>query len=120
MLNLTRPNFNAIKDKLLRQQRKAEEGLKALDKEDPVLDRGLIESSEPGTDSWLADTHARVVAMRRNLLDALANTKKALNNLRTGKYGTCEKCGKPIEPKRLEVVPTATLCISCSKKFAKK
>ncbi len=120
MLNLTRPNFNQIKSKLLRQQKKVEADLKTLAKDDPVMDRGLLESSEPGTDSWMADAHARVVAMRQNLLEMLGKTKKALINIRTGKYGKCENCGKKIEEKRLEVMPTATLCISCSKKSIKK
>lgn len=120
MLNLTRPNFSKFREKLLRQQKKVEEDLDNLDKEDPIMDRGLLESSEPGTDSWLADTHGRIVAMRQNLLDLLSRTKKALANIRSGKYGKCERCGKQIEAERLEIIPTATLCISCSKKTSKK
>jgi RNA polymerase-binding transcription factor DksA len=109
-----------IKALLLHQQRKVEQDLRALEEEDPVMDKGLAESSEPGTDSWLADTHSRVVAMRQNLLEMLTKTKKALINLRTGKYGKCDNCGKKIEEARLKAMPTATLCISCSKKLAKK
>src|SRR5579872_2488344 len=119
MLSLTRPNFNLIRQRLLRQQKKVEQDLKNLEKEDPVMDRGLAESSEPGTDSWLAETHGRMVAMRQNLLQVLSNTRRALANFRSGRYGKCERCGKPIEAQRLEVMPTATLCISCSKKSAK-
>lgn len=109
-----------IKHILLRQQKKVEEGLKGLEDDDPVMENAVAESSEPGTDSWLADAHARVVVMKQNLLGMLANTKKALLNLKTGKYGKCENCGKKIEPERLEAMPTATLCISCAKKPTKK
>ena len=113
--------LNAIKTRLLHQQKKVEEDLKALEDDDPALDRGLAESSEPGTDSWIADTHGRVVAMRQNLLEILSKTKKALANIKTGKYGKCENCGKMIEAQRLKAIPTATLCIACaSKKTAKK
>lgn len=120
MLNLTRPNFNRLKSILLRQQKKVEQDLKTLEANDPLLDAGLAESSEPGTESWLADTHSRVVAMKRNLQDILERTKKALVNIRSGRYGKCEQCGRRIEAERLEVMPTATLCISCSKKATKK
>lgn len=116
-----RASFNKLgklKSILLRQQKKVEEDLKGLD--DPAMDRGLAESTEPGMDSWVADTHGRVVAMRQNLLDMLGKTKRALANLKTGKYGKCENCGKPIEAARLKAMPTATLCIACSKKPIKK
>ena len=113
--------INKIKNILLRQQKKVEQNIKALENEDPVLsDNASAESSEPGTDSWLADTHSRVVAIRQGLMDMLDNTKKALYNLKNGKYGKCENCGNPIEAERLKAMPTATLCISCSKKKSKK
>ena len=49
--------INKIKNILLRQQKKVEQNIKALENEDPVLsDNASAESSEPGTDSWLADT----------------------------------------------------------------
>jgi RNA polymerase-binding transcription factor DksA len=31
-----------------------------------------------------------------------------------GTYGTCAKCGKPIDPRRLKTLPIAATCISCS------
>ena len=30
-------------------------------------------------------------------------------------YGICEKCGKPIDPERLEIFPETTLCIDCKR-----
>jgi DnaK suppressor protein len=37
----------------------------------------------------------------------------ALERIRSGNYGTCENCGAPIHPKRLQAVPWATLCVDC-------
>lgn len=112
---------NKIRDLLQRQQKKVEQEIKELEGEDPVLtDMASAESSEPGTDSWLADTHSRAMAVRENLQKLLENTKKALLNIKSGKYGKCEVCGKPIEPERLLAMPTATLCIADSKKTPKK
>lgn len=41
--------------------------------------------------------------------------KAALARIAKGTYGICEKCGKPIEDKRLEANPAATTCMSCMK-----
>jgi RNA polymerase-binding transcription factor len=38
----------------------------------------------------------------------------ALRRISEGTYGTCAKCGEPIDPRRLKVLPTAATCISCS------
>lgn len=49
-----------------------------------------------------SDAQARVVE-----IDA------ALARVDGGTYGLCEACGKPIPLARLEVLPEATLCVSC-------
>jgi len=37
----------------------------------------------------------------------------ALRNLKSGKYGICEKCGKKINKERLRAIPFVSLCIKC-------
>lgn len=37
--------------------------------------------------------------------------KSALDRIKTGTYGLCETCQKPIETKRLEANPAATSCV---------
>lgn len=118
-MNLPQNTLDKIKSLLLHQQKKVEDDLKAIEKDDPILNEGLAESSEPGVDSWMADIHTRVTSTKQMLSDLLKRTKNALSNINSGKYGKCEKCGNPIEQKRLEVMPTATKCISCSKKSSK-
>lgn len=118
-MNLPQPSLDKIRTLLLRQQKKVEEDLKAIEKDDPILNEGLAESSEPGVDSWMADIHTRVLSTKQTLADLLDRTKLALAKINVGKYGKCENCGKPIEAGRLEAMPTATLCISCSKKTRK-
>ena len=43
----------------------------------------------------------------------VAEIDAALERVDAGTYGMCEACGKPIPKARLEVVPEATLCVSC-------
>jgi DnaK suppressor protein len=38
----------------------------------------------------------------------------ALKRIAMGTYGTCVKCGDPIDPRRLKALATAATCISCS------
>ena len=40
----------------------------------------------------------------------------ALKRISEGIYGTCAKCGEPIDPRRLKALPTAATCISCSER----
>lgn len=116
MLNLPQKTLITIKRLLLRRQKKLEEELKSLDGTDPIKSDGVVESSEPGTDSWFAEVHGKVTALRQNISQLLISTRHALGNLKSGKYGRCEKCNKTIEVKRLLVMPTASLCLACSKK----
>ena len=39
--------------------------------------------------------------------------KTALKLLESGEYGTCQDCGQPINPKRLEAIAWTTLCVKC-------
>ncbi len=116
MLNLTRENLNKIKSLLLRQQKSVEEQIKSIEEDDPVLLQTAVEASEPGTDSWQADVHARVETLKNDLVGLSQKIAKSLTNINKGTYGKCEKCGKNIEAERLEAMPTATLCLACSKK----
>lgn len=103
----------------MRQQRQVEENLDAVKKDDPATAPSLAESSEPGTDSWIAQNHTATVALGNSLKNAAGSIKKALGRIRSGTYGKCEKCGKPIEHGRLLAMPTADLCLTCSKKSSK-
>lgn len=51
----------------------------------------------------------RLDAHRKLMLDI----DEALRKINEGTYGICEDCGEEISEKRLGVMPTATLCISC-------
>jgi DnaK suppressor protein len=46
---------------------------------------------------------------------SLAEVNKALEKIEKGEYGNCEKCGQPIDPKRLEAIPEARTCVKCHK-----
>ena len=43
----------------------------------------------------------------------LKKVNEALRRIQDGIFGLCEMCEEPIEVRRLEARPTATLCVSC-------
>ena len=43
----------------------------------------------------------------------LGKVESALERLADGSFGTCDRCGQEIAPRRLEVRPVTTLCLDC-------
>ncbi len=53
------------------------------------------------------------LALENRIRQELASVEHALDKIKKGTYGVCDKCGKPIDPARLEALPQATLCMDC-------
>jgi DnaK suppressor protein len=114
MLKFPIKQLNLIKRTLLRTQKEVEENIKEIEKEDPVSDNSLAESSEPGTDSYVAETHGKTLVFKDKLNQTKENVTLALSKIARGTYGKCEKCGEGIGVKRLLAMPVARLCLKCS------
>jgi DnaK suppressor protein len=120
MLNLPGKTVEFIKKHLSRQERELDRNLKEIEEDDPAKSPDLAESSEPGTDSYIADTHTRTLILKDSLIKMRDAIRLTLSKIKIGTYGKCDNCGKWIEKERLEALPTASLCLSCSKKAPKK
>jgi DnaK suppressor protein len=55
----------------------------------------------------------KVMALVQSLERKLESIDYALRQTQGGTYGICERCGEPIDPARLEIVPETTLCVKC-------
>jgi DnaK suppressor protein len=53
-------------------------------------------------------------AAARSIAATLAQVDRALEKVDEGTYGRCDNCGQPITSERLEAIPFATLCVTCS------
>lgn len=120
MLNFPKKTLGFIKKHLLRQEQEVEKNLKKVTEDDPVTSPSLAESSEPGTDSYIADTHAKTLILESQLKAAKTGIRTALAKIKSGNYGKCESCKRYIEVGRLMAMPTAQYCLSCTQKNAKK
>lgn len=82
--------------------------------------RSLRDSSgDSAYSQHMADVGSDAMEREQNLMLAASLSRtiedidEALRKLRRGTYGDCESCGCPIDPKRLEALPYARLCLAC-------
>jgi DnaK suppressor protein len=54
-------------------------------------------------------------SIEQNLEVKLRDINLALEKIKKGNYGICEKCKKEIELKRLEAIPETRFCKNCKK-----
>jgi len=102
-------------DTKARLEAQLDEAVKTLDK---------LEGHLRNTDRSVPQDWPEQAQFRENdeVLEALAgrtrhkieDLQRALERLGSGEYGLCANCGKEIEAERREVLPTTTLCSSCS------
>lgn len=50
----------------------------------------------------------------------LSQIQQALQRIELNEYGICRVCGEEIDPKRLEIVPTARICVPCKNMEARR
>jgi RNA polymerase-binding transcription factor DksA len=87
---------------------------------------GIVESfSMIGVDdehdpegATLAFERSQVEALLSRARHRLADLDRAVERLREGSYGTCERCGGPIAAERLAARPEARTCIACAARRA--
>ena len=60
------------------------------------------------------EQHEEVV--RRRLADKSQQLSEALERVHEGTYGICQSCGRDIPHRRLQALPTATLCVPCQER----
>ncbi|HWT92208.1 MAG TPA: TraR/DksA C4-type zinc finger protein [Solirubrobacteraceae bacterium] len=53
------------------------------------------------------------IGVGTQLESRLEKVDRALVKLDEGTYGTCDVCGDPIDPRRLERYPESTVCTNC-------
>lgn len=114
-------NILSIFQRRLEEKAKETEGeIAKLEAEDPFSDpTRLDDNAASDTDAKEQVSHQRIEAIKMELSKRLEQIKSALGRIGRGSYGVCTNCGKPIEKERLEIMPTAELCIKCEKEKGK-
>jgi RNA polymerase-binding transcription factor len=103
---------------LLAERARAGQRVAALEREFA----GIAEAaSAGGTDdehdpegATLAFERQHTAALLERAREHLAAVEVALERVRDGRYGLCERCGQPIGADRLAARPAAATCIRCA------
>ena len=56
------------------------------------------------------------LALKQRAENKARSLEVAIRKTEEGDYGTCEVCGKQIDPARLAILPHTKRCISCAQK----
>jgi DnaK suppressor protein len=110
-----RSRLQAERERLRRDIYELTRGERSAQPVDPILDAGNLKS-EQADDADMVFEAERNRAVADNAQALLAQVEAALQRLDNGTYGKCVQCGKDINPRRLEALPWATLCIDCQAK----
>jgi RNA polymerase-binding transcription factor DksA len=70
-------------------------------------------TTERDTDGIPTSSYDREEALNGMLHNRLSDIDGALERIDAGTYGVCSSCSGDIPPRRLEVLPFATLCVGC-------
>jgi DnaK suppressor protein len=79
-------------------------------------DESLTYDANFADSSQVTAERGEAEALAASLRDALGEVEHALAKMDEGTYGLCESCGNPINPARLEAMPSTRLCIDCASK----
>jgi DnaK suppressor protein len=86
---------------------------------------GTITAPDPMTYGSQAAAASQVFEQQRDLAlrdraeGQLVLVDAALVRLDEGTFGSCQRCGRPIAPERLEALPWAAHCIDCQRELGR-
>jgi len=99
---------------LLRQQAELEADSFDATQSDMTGEVGLDEDfADAGTATF---DRERDLSIRNNISDLIDQITRAIRRIDDGTYGTCERCGRPIDAARLKALPHALLCMDCKRR----
>lgn len=103
--------LNQVSQFLQARLKLLEKRKKEISKEDPFRDLSRIDDNAAlDIEADEQSGHARISAIRKEIIRAKVQIRKALSRVKVGKYGICSDCGQMIDTDRLMVYPEATLC----------
>jgi DnaK suppressor protein len=83
-------------------------------------------SGDVGLDDEAADAgtatfeREKDLSIEHNVRDLMQKIDRALKRMDEGRYGICDRCGKPIEKARVKALPYVDLCIKDAQAQARR
>ena len=120
---MTTIDTDAFRRRLEEERARLVGAVEYLREENPgSMEDELGELGGRGVDNHLGDmatvTYDRELdqGLEEGAQQTLSEIDAALRRIEDGSYGTCEICGRPIAPERLEAIPWAARCIDDAKR----
>lgn len=76
-------------------------------------DDGINDLGETAHHVEQTELHSQLAALESR---ELRQIEVAINKIREGSYGTCDRCQKTIPVARLQALPFSSLCVECQRK----
>lgn len=117
---MTKDEAQKLFDDLAKELQNIDSQLKEIASENPVVKGDFDVRVEDLGDS-LEDSAQEMASLdqRQALVDSFERRRKevvhAMEKIKAGTYGKCEKCSADIQKERLTAMPVAALCITCAK-----
>ncbi|HVF08186.1 MAG TPA: TraR/DksA C4-type zinc finger protein [Actinomycetota bacterium] len=113
---LTAKEIADLKGRLEEERGELREQLTTIEEETFATSQSEL-SGDVGLDDESADAgtatfeREKDLSIENNVRDLLSKIERALSRIDGSTYGTCERCGKPIEKARIKALPYVDLCI---------
>jgi RNA polymerase-binding transcription factor DksA len=109
---------NASQVRLAEERSRTKDQIAALERDfQAIVDASAMVATDDEHDpegATIAFERAQIAALLDQARRRLAELEEALERVRSGTYGTCERCGRPIAAERLAARPAARTCRSCA------
>jgi DnaK suppressor protein len=113
---LTKKEIDDLRDRLVEERTELHVQLSTIE-EDSFAQTQSDLSGDVGLDDESADAgtatfeREKDLSIEQNVRDLLAKIERALQRIEDGRFGVCDRCGKPIEKARVKALPYVDLCI---------
>ncbi len=123
---LNKELLGKLKEKLEKSKKRIETELGKFAKKDKKL-KGNWNTKYPDLNSGIGsqalegaadqvEEYANLLPVEYNLELRLKDINSALEKIKKGRYGKCEKCGRKIKEEKLKIYPEAKFCRKCENK----
>ena len=110
-MSINKEDLKKIEEELLSEKVGIE---KDLEKMKEGLDFGSdVDNFDEESDE--AEEMGNYLGVKKTQDARLNQIERALQKIKEGTYGVCEKCGEPIETEILDIYPESLLCKKCKR-----
>lgn len=81
---------------------------------DAMIADATSHDDEHDPEGTTAYERAQISSLLDRALRERDELEQAVQRVRSGDYGRCERCGQTIGPQRLEALPAARRCVDCA------